>query len=45
MDENTLAEYSWVIITMLIITGFVAFVPGLGDILSEYAKEMIANHF
>lgn len=45
MDENTIAEHSWIIIVMTVIVAFLAFAPVLSDMLIDYAHEIISAHF
>ena len=45
MDENTVAEHSWIIIVMCVFVAFLAFAPDLGNMLNEYGQQMLSAHF
>ena len=45
MDDNTITEYGWVVIVVLVIAAALVLVPGLNRIIEDTTKEQINEPF
>ena len=45
MDENTMTEYGWIVIVLIVITVVFASVPVISNSVKEKAVAQISSHF